>query len=261
MTNISIQYIQFKLIIKPNIPMRLNTQTSHIKELAESIDKVGLINPIHVLPIGKYYEIVAGFRRYLAIATLKWKEVPCIVVQPNPELAVGIMTAENYEREDVNVFEESIYLQKLINETKYTQKAIALLINRSESYVSERIAIFNYSSELQNAIANNKISFSVARELYKIDDPSDQLQYVLYAIQNGCTPEIARRWRKELNERKNINSDDIADKAIENYDNSINTTIVSMLCKVCGDNVNINDLEHIYVCKTCVQVLRKAGAL
>jgi len=261
MREIIINNIDIKKIIKPKSSMRLDTQESNIDDLAKSIDKVGLINPITVVPRGKYFEVVAGFRRYLAIDKLKWKEVPCIIIEENTEMAVGIMTAENYEREDVNTFDEACYLKKLMDATQLSQKALSKIINRSESYVSERIAILNYTPELRDAVYKGTLSFSVARELNKISDEADKHMYIRYAIDNGCTPDIARRWRKELDARAEISSQQIGEKAVDNYNKETNKTTVMIICKICNENVDVNDLVTMYVCKNCVSVLRKAAAI
>jgi ParB family chromosome partitioning protein len=261
MKDIIVENIEYKQIIAPEISMRLQTDKSNIKELSDSIDAVGLINPITVKKAGKHYEVVAGFRRYLAIGALKWKQVPSIVLEESSEMAVGIMTAENYEREDVNIFDEAMYLKKLINKTGLTQKALSKAINRSESYVSERVAILVYQPELRDALYSGKISFSVARELNKIKDESERLQYIRYAIENGATPDIARRWRKELEQRNEISSEQIVENAVENYNEATNKTTVMMLCKICNENTDVNNLQTMYVCRTCVDVLRKAAAI
>jgi ParB family chromosome partitioning protein len=258
---IVIDNIDLNKVISPGQSMRINTKESNIDDLARSISKVGLINPITVIPKGKYFEVVAGFRRFLAIKSLNWTSVPCIVIEENNELAVGVMTAENYEREDVNTFDEAVYLKKLLDITQLSQKKLARVINRSESYVSERIAILDYPEELRDAVANGKLSFSVARELNKIEDEADKAMYVRYAIQNGCTPDIARRWRQELDSRKAITSQEIGKNAVENYSKETNKTTVMILCKICNENTDVNELVTMYVCKRCVDVLRKAAAL
>jgi ParB family chromosome partitioning protein len=258
---IIIENIKINLIIKPEIAMRLDTEKSNIKDLANSIEKVGLINPLTLKKLGKYYEVVAGFRRYLACSELKWSEVPAVVLTENSELAVGIMTAENYEREEVNVFDESIYLHKLIETTKMTQKALAKAINRSEAYISERISIMSYPDELRDALYQNKISFSVARELNKIGNEDDKIMYVRYAIQNGCTPDIARNWRKQLELQAGKKVEDMQAEAVEHYNDNSGGAIVMMPCRICSENVNVNELVTMYLCNTCLTTIKKATSM
>jgi ParB family chromosome partitioning protein len=259
--NIIIEQIKTALIIKPELAMRLDTEKSNIEDLAKSIDKVGLINPLTLKKIGNYYEIVAGFRRYLACAKLGWSEVPAVVLEENSEIAVGVMTAENYEREEVNVFDESIYLHKLIETTKMSQKSISKEINRSESYVSERLQIMNYPDELRDALYQDTISFSVARELNKIGNEDDKIMYVRYAIQNGCTPDIARNWRKQLELQGKQKAEDILTVASENYNQNSGSATVMMPCRVCMENIDVVELVTMYVCKTCLSVIKKVTAM
>ena len=142
-----------------------------------------------------------------------------------------------------------------------SQKHLARIINRSESYVSERVAILNYPEELRDALYQGKISFSVCRELYKIPDTEDMLVYTRFAVQNGCTPEIARNWRKQLEAQKRQTTEEITERAVENYEQATNKTTVMMLCKICNENTDVNELVTMYVCKSCVDVLRKATAI
>lgn len=258
---IVIEQIRTGLIIKPEVAMRLDTEKSNIEDLAKSIEKVGLINPLTLKKLGKYYEVVAGFRRYLACCRLKWSEIPSVVLEENSEIAVGVMTAENYEREEVNVFDESIYLHKLIETTKMSQKALSKAINRSEAYVSERLQIMNYPDELRDALYQNKISFSVARELNKIEGTDDKIMYVRYAVQNGCTPDIARNWRKQLELQGKLTADDILAVASENFNQNSGGATVSMPCRVCSENIDVAELVTMYVCKTCLSVIKKATSL
>jgi ParB family chromosome partitioning protein len=258
---IVITMIETKKIIKPALTMRLETEKSNIKDLADSIDKVGLINPITLNKNGKYYEVVAGFRRYLACERLRWKEIPCVVIEQSTELAVGIMTAENYERENVNTFDEAVYLKKLMDTTNMAQKQVARAINRSEAYVSERIAIINYPEELRDALYKGQITFSVARELNKIVDDADKAMYCRYAVQNGCTPEVARGWRKQLELQAGAKLEDIVATAAENYNTNTGGTIVTMPCRVCSVNVDVKELVTMYVCTTCLKEIKKATSL
>lgn len=253
--------IDVALIENPKLAMRLDTEKANIDDLAKSIDKVGLINPITLIRVGKYYEVVAGFRRFLAIKKLEMKSVSAFLIEQDTEQNLAVMTAENYERENVNTFDEAIYLSKILKQTELSQKALAKVISRSESYVSERIAILKYPDDLRDALSQGKISFSVARELDKIKDTADKVMYTRYAVQNGCTPDVAKRWRLELDERGKQTADSLAEEATEHYNEQTNRTTVMMICKICNDNVDVNDLQTMYVCKSCVDVLRKAAAI
>lgn len=244
-------------IIAPALPMRLETDKDNIKPLAESISKIGLINPITVKKNGKYYEVVAGFRRFLAMNQLGVDSIPCIVLDDDDINSYSIMTAENFERSDVNTFDEAIYLKKLKDQSRISQKELAKIINRTESYVSERLQILEYPDKLRDALYKNQISFSVARELNRIKDPAVLIQYTIYAIENGCTPEVARKWRKQLESAEPMTSEELAEIASDNYNASQNKITVNSSCKICKDQFDINSLTPIYVCSDCLKEVNK----
>ena len=261
MKALEIKQIKFVDIIHPRLAMRLETNKTNIESLAASIAALGLINPLTVVLKDKHYEVVAGFRRYLAIETLNWEYVPCIIITTDIKQNIAVMTAENYEREEINVFDESVYFVKLLDETKMTQKRLAKVINRSESYISERLSIVNYNIKLRDALYQNRISFSVARELNKITDESTLEQYVRYATENGCTPDIARRWRKELNERSNITAEEIAQEATEHYNEATNKMSVTMPCNICSENTDVNDLRTLHLCPNCYRAIKSSASI
>jgi len=255
----NVENIDTKLILKPETTMRIDTDRDNIKQLAESIYTVGLINPICLKKAGKYYEVVAGFRRFLAVSQLGWKVVPSIVIPDDQELSIAVMTAENYERSEVNTFDEAVYFKELMEKTGINQGQLAKVINKAQSYVSERISILTYIEQLRDALYQGKISFSVARELNRIKSDADKALYVGYAIENGCTPEIARKWRKQLDARDEQFANDINEKAAEHYIEQTNKTIVSMECGCCRHHHDVNELTTIYICPECRNVIRNTS--
>jgi ParB family chromosome partitioning protein len=252
------QNIDLAQINEPELPMRIKTSDSKIDVLVDSIKRIGLINPLTVSKSGDRYNLIAGFRRYLALQQLGTKVVSVMIIPADNDLILSVMTAENYEREDVNIIDESIYFRKCIHDLKITQKHLAKTINRTESYVSERLAILNYDPDLQNALALGKISFSVCRELNKIDDIGTRMQYTRYAIENGCTPEIARKWRMELKSTEQIEAATLLEQASENYNQKTGQVVVSMPCKICNANTDVNELITMHVCPLCAVEIKKA---
>jgi ParB family chromosome partitioning protein len=255
-SNHQIEYIDVTKIIHPETSMRTETDKEDIAGLVRSIKHVGLIHPIVLKKKGEYYEVVAGYRRHLAIEKLAWKTIPSFVIEDDKDLAIGIMTAENYEREEVNVFDEAIFLHKVMESSDLSQKQVAAVINRTESYVSERLAVLRYIEPLRDALYQNKISFSVARELNKIKDDYTQVQYVRYAVENGCTPEVARKWRKQIEASETATLDEVVRKAADGYNEHSQTAIVKIECIVCRKEIDVNEMRTIYVCKECQHIIR-----
>jgi len=193
-----ITMIEIQHIIEPRLAMRNKFTTNSIASLVESIRRIGLINPLTVKARGLDFEIIAGHRRYCAIKLLHWSAVPCIIKTPAGLEELSIRYDENSERAAVDVIEEAEYLQSILDEHKITQSALAQRIGKQPAYVSERLAILAYHPQILAALKNGSVTFSVAREFAKIESEEALLQYLSYAIANGCTPATARLWRKQI---------------------------------------------------------------
>ena len=98
--------IQLSKIIEPQDPSRIQPSDSSIAKMANSISKVGLINPItvRVQPAGKY-EIVAGQRRFLACKSLNLKTIACSVMSKEDKITDAVKITENMERKQLTDFE------------------------------------------------------------------------------------------------------------------------------------------------------------
>jgi ParB family transcriptional regulator, chromosome partitioning protein len=253
-TNIDIKHVinlDSQSIIPPNIAMRENISNKSIESLAKSIEEIGLIYPLTVMPQGTQFEIVAGARRYMAMMLLKWKFMPSFVLESNSEMYFRTMAAENYERQDISIFDEVTFIQKLQYELKLTQAQIAKYIGKSVSYVNERIAVIDYPECLKIALVQEEITFSVAREFNKITESVVQEQYLHYAIENGCTPAVARKWRQQWeNQQAHPQMTDLSDME-DNYNDAVQKVTVNQECASCHGTFEAQELMPLYVCKPC----------
>jgi ParB/RepB/Spo0J family partition protein len=238
-------------IIKPKLSMRENVGSESLKTLSESISQIGLINPICVMKLGKNYEIVAGLRRYSACVLLNWDFIPCIILEQNSETYFRTMTAENYERLDISLYDEVQFINKLHNELSLNQSQIAKYIGKSVSYVNEHLAVNSYPQCLLDALINEQITFSVAREFYKITEAQVCETYLHYAIENGCTPAIAKKWRQQWEtQQAHPNMTDF-DEVVDNYQVATQNLTVTQSCASCGQPFETHHLLPLYVCRPC----------
>ena len=103
--------------IEPNRNQpRRNFDEEALKELADSIRVHGVIQPLIVHEKGKFYEIIAGERRWRAARLAGLKEVPVLVKNYEPQELYEIALIENLQRENLNAVEEAVAYQKLIKE-------------------------------------------------------------------------------------------------------------------------------------------------
>ena len=112
--------------IEPNRDQPRRTFSSEsIEELAKSIERYGIIQPIIVTKQEGYYEIVAGERRWRAAKKAGLKEIPCIVRESDERKNKEIALIENIQREDLNPIDKARGFRKLIDDYGMTQQQLA----------------------------------------------------------------------------------------------------------------------------------------
>lgn len=133
-------------------PRKTFDETS-LHELAQSIQEVGLIQPVIVRPIEKdKYELIAGERRYRACQILNWKTISCLVKEVDDEGAMEIAFVENLQREDVPVMEEAQAYRWLLENKNYDYQSLAAKVGKSERTIRMRIKLLNLIPEIQERI-------------------------------------------------------------------------------------------------------------
>lgn len=189
--------IETKLIDDPERPMRTDLSRESIDDLVSSIKQVGMIEPIVVRAVGERYEVVAGHRRITAAEAAGLMIVPCHIVQGSQEQIEMMKIHENLYRVDVNPYDEALHYQRLMREMKLSPTKIARITNRSDGYVRDRLMILDFDSSLQQALADGKVNLTVAKELYRIKDPIKLREMLGYAVGQGITGAVAKRWVDE----------------------------------------------------------------
>ena len=153
---------------------RISFNEDAINELAESIKKYGVIQPIVVRSIGDKYEIIAGERRYKASVIAGRETIPVIINEMSDDESVEIALIENVQREDLTAIEKAISYKKILEIGKMNQENLAKKIGKSQSAVANTIRLLGLSEETQEAILNNSISERHARSLLKLKgDPRE----------------------------------------------------------------------------------------
>ncbi|WP_410517895.1 ParB/RepB/Spo0J family partition protein [Ehrlichia chaffeensis] len=144
-----------------------------LKELAESISKHGIIQPIIIRknPHKKGYEIIAGERRWRASILAKLKSVPVIVKEISDSQCLELSIIENIQRQDLTPIEEAEAYSNLINTFSYTHEDLASIIGKSRSHITNMIRILSLPTSIKSMINDKLISFGHARALINIENP------------------------------------------------------------------------------------------
>jgi ParB family chromosome partitioning protein len=136
-----------------------------LDELAHSIGARGVIQPIVVRPLGDRYQIVAGERRWRAAQRAHLHEIPAIVRDFTEAETLEIALVENIQREDLNAVEEAQAYSKLIGQFGHTQEALARLVHKSRSHVTNLLRLLDLPKAVLDHVVQGHIQMGHARAL------------------------------------------------------------------------------------------------
>ncbi|MBQ2309052.1 MAG: ParB/RepB/Spo0J family partition protein [Erysipelotrichales bacterium] len=139
-----------------------------LKELAASIQKDGLIEPVILRKASKGYEIIAGERRCRASRLAGLSQVPAIVMNADASKSARLALIENIQREDLNAMEEAKAFAQLLRIEECTQEELAKRLGKSQSAIANKIRLLNLHEDVQNGLTAGWITERQARALLTV---------------------------------------------------------------------------------------------
>lgn len=158
--------------IEPNRDQpRKDFDEESLSELADSIAKHGLIQPIVVRPqTNGTYRIIAGERRWRACRMAGLLEVPVVVKEIDDRELMELALIENLQREDLNAVEEAQGYRSLIDTYNLTQEQVAESVGKSRSAVTNALRLLNLNEDELEALKTGAITSGHARALLSCED-------------------------------------------------------------------------------------------
>jgi ParB family chromosome partitioning protein len=197
--NKQIQDIELDKIVPNRYQPRREFSDDSIKELAETLDKDGLLQPIVVREDGEdQYEIIAGERRYRAAKSLNWETIPAIVNNMNDDQAASLALIENLQREDLNPIDEAKAYTNLMKLNDLTQTALAKDMGKSQSYVANKLRLLKLDDDVQKALVEGKITARHGRALLNLSD-DDQERVLKEIEEKGLNVKQTEEIAKDVN--------------------------------------------------------------
>ncbi len=182
-----------------------------IDELAESIKTYGVIQPIIVTKKEKYYEIIAGERRWRASKRAGLEEIPVIIREDDEQRNREISLIENIQREDLNPIEKARGIKTLMDQYNLTQQKIADILGKSRSSIANTVRILNLDERVIEIALQGKLTEGHCKALMAIDDPEKQYQMALRMIESG---DSVREAEKKMHIKKKMKKKDEKYEAI-----------------------------------------------
>lgn len=192
---------------------RTNFDEESLQELADSINEVGIIQPLTVKKIDDYYEIIAGERRWRAARIAGLRKVPVIVKEFDDLKSLEAALIENVQREDLNPMEEAFTYVRFSEEFNLNQEEIAKKVGKSRSAIANAMRLVNLDLRVQTFVKEGKISNGHGRTLLGISDNDLQFELAERIIDDGLSVRQTEELVKETIE--NMNKTSVEEKTTE----------------------------------------------
>ncbi len=159
-----------------------------LEELAESIKKHGVLQPLLVRPIPQGgYQLVAGERRWRASREAGLKEVPVIIRELSDTETMEIAIIENLQREDLNPIEEAEGLQALVERCGLTQEQVAASVGKSRPAITNSLRLLKLPEKVREMTRKGELSAGHARALLAFEDDDVILDIAQNIVKNNLT--------------------------------------------------------------------------
>ncbi len=171
---------------------------SKLQELAESIKRQGILEPLIVRKLEKGYEIIVGERRWRAAQKAGLKEVPVLVKEVERREALEMSLIENLQRENLNPIEEAGGYKRLIEEFGISQEELGTRVGKDRTTVTNTLRLLKLPPEVIDQIIQNHITSGHARAILSLETKEKQKELCTLIIQKELSVReaeaLAKRW-------------------------------------------------------------------
>ncbi|MCG1010601.1 ParB/RepB/Spo0J family partition protein [Salinicoccus sp. ID82-1] len=179
---------------------RVEFNEEKLKELAESIENHGVIQPIIVRKSVKGYDIVAGERRYRASRLLGRETIPAIIKEMTDTEMMELAIIENLQRENLNPLEEALSYRQLMSTLNITQSEVAQRLGKSRPYIANMLRLLNLPQTIRQLINDDELSGAHGRTLLALKDPLQMEEAAKHAVREQLSVRALEAYVKSLQE-------------------------------------------------------------
>lgn len=165
-----------------------------LQELTESVTVHGVLQPVMVRPRGDgRYELVAGERRFRAAQSAGLTEIPAVIREMTDEESLIVALIENIQREDLNAMEAARGYKQLLDQFGLSQAELARQIGKSPSTIAYALSLLRLSSEMQESIADGRLSMEHGKVLLSVADSERRAELWAEMLSLGLSVVESRR--------------------------------------------------------------------
>ena len=223
--------------IEPNLSQpRKMFDEEQLGELAESIRRYGVLQPLLVQKKDDRYELIAGERRWRAAKLAGLREVPVIVREYTKQQTMEIALIENVQRADLNPIEEAKAYQMLIQEFGLRQEDVAERVAKNRATITNSMRLLKLDERVQEMLIQNRITGGHARALLSLEDGEKQYQLALKTVENHLSVREVERLVKELLKPKKSKKKMDSERDLEVFFKDVEEKLKTVM----GTKVSIN---------------------
>ncbi|MDM1247970.1 ParB/RepB/Spo0J family partition protein [Acinetobacter sichuanensis] len=209
------KYINVHLLTRGEYQPRRFIKEEDLQELAASIEKHGVMQPIVIRPIDNEkhpYEIIAGERRWRAAQLAGLTEVPAIVRELNDQVAIALALIENIQRQDLNPIDQAMALQRFHEEFGLSHQEIADTVGKARTTVSNLLRLLSLAEEIKDFMQQGFLDMGHARAILTLK-AKDQLHIAQVVIEKSLsvrqTEQLVRDWNTPKQDKTKIIAPDV----------------------------------------------------
>ena len=181
----------------PSQPRRVFREEA-LEELAQSIQRHGILQPLTVRRVGTAYELIAGERRLRAGQMAGLTEIPCIVMNMDDRESGAVALVENLQRQDLDFIEEAKGISTLMEQYSLSQEQAARLLGKSQSGVANKLRLLRHSEPVLQDLREGGLTERHARALLKLPNEPDKRKAIAVMVRQNMSVARAEQYIQEL---------------------------------------------------------------
>lgn len=232
-SNASVRVLRLRDVEPNTAQPRRDFDEERLAELADSIAKNGILQPLAVRPVGHgRYQIIAGERRWRAARMAGLSEIPAMILDADEQHSMELAMIENLQREDLNPVEEAEGYRTLMTEYGLTQEEVAERVGKSRPTVANAVRLLALDETVLDLLKKGEISTGHARALLPLSSAAEQNTIAERIAEQGMTVRQVESLVRKLQE-----AEAEAEKKEEAQPKAITVNYLEVLQKELGDRI------------------------
>lgn len=189
---------------------RTTFEEAALQELAESISKQGIIQPITVRKLGyDKYQLISGERRFRASQLAGLTEVPAYIRIANDQQMLEMSLVENIQRENLNAIEIAISFQRLLEECSLTQEQLSVQVGKNRTTVSNYLRLLKLPPDIQLGVRDGLLTMGHARAIINVDNEETQLFIFNQITANGLSVRDTEKLVRDMSDKPAVQKKEV----------------------------------------------------